>query len=32
MYHVRDGRLEAFSENGTRAVHITTKPTDSLAR
>lgn len=30
LYHVRDGRLQAYSDNGTRAVHIITKPTDSL--
>jgi lipopolysaccharide transport protein LptA len=32
MYHVRDGRLQAYSDNGTRAVHITTKPTDPVVR
>jgi lipopolysaccharide transport protein LptA len=32
VYHVRDGRLQAYSENGTRAVHITSKPTDSVVR
>jgi lipopolysaccharide transport protein LptA len=30
LYRVRDGRLQAYSDNGTRAVHIITKPTDSL--
>jgi lipopolysaccharide transport protein LptA len=30
LYHVRDGRLEGYSDNGTRAVHIITKPTDPL--
>jgi lipopolysaccharide transport protein LptA len=30
LYHVRDGRLQAYSDNGTRAVHIITKPTGSL--
>ena len=30
LYHVRDGRLQAFSDNGSQAVHIVTKPTDSL--
>jgi lipopolysaccharide transport protein LptA len=30
LYHVRDGRLQAYSDNGTRAVHIITKPTDSV--
>jgi lipopolysaccharide transport protein LptA len=30
LYHVRDGRLQGYSDNGTRAVHIITKPTDSL--
>jgi lipopolysaccharide transport protein LptA len=30
LYHVRDGRLQAYSDNGTPAVHIVTKPTDAL--
>jgi len=30
LYHVPDGRLQAYSDNGTRAVHIISKPTDSL--
>jgi len=30
LYHVRDGRLQAYSDNGTRQVHIVTKPTGSL--
>ncbi len=30
LYHVPDGRLQAYSDNGTRAVHIITKPTGSL--
>jgi len=30
LYQVRDGRLQGYSDNGTRAVHIITKPTDSL--
>jgi lipopolysaccharide transport protein LptA len=30
VYHVRDHRLQALSENGTRAVHITTRPTGPL--
>ena len=30
LYHVRDGRLQGYSENGTQAVHIITKPMDSL--
>ena len=30
LYHVRDGKLQGYSDNGTRAVHIITKPTDSL--
>ncbi len=30
LYHVRDGRLQAYSDNGTRAVHIITKPTESV--
>jgi lipopolysaccharide transport protein LptA len=30
LYQVRDGRLQGYSENGTRAVHIITKPTDPL--
>jgi lipopolysaccharide export system protein LptA len=30
VYHVRDGKLQAYSESGERAVHITTKPTGSL--
>ena len=30
LYHVRDGRLQGYSDNGTRAVHIVTKPTDSV--
>ncbi len=30
LYYVRDGRLQGYSDNGTRAVHIITKPTDSL--
>jgi lipopolysaccharide transport protein LptA len=32
VYHVRDGTLQATSDNGTRAVHIVTKPTDPLVR
>jgi lipopolysaccharide transport protein LptA len=32
LYHVRDGTLQAYSENGTPAVHIVTKPTDSAVR
>jgi lipopolysaccharide transport protein LptA len=31
LYHVPDGRLQASSDNGTRAVHIVTQPTDSVA-
>jgi lipopolysaccharide transport protein LptA len=27
LYHVRDGTLQAYSDNGTAAVHIVTKPT-----
>jgi lipopolysaccharide transport protein LptA len=30
LYHVRDRRLEAYSDNGTRAVHIVTKPAGSI--
>jgi len=30
LYHVRDGKLEAYSENGTPAVHIVTKGNGSL--
>jgi lipopolysaccharide transport protein LptA len=30
VYHVRDHRLQAISENGTPAVHITTRPTRPL--
>jgi lipopolysaccharide transport protein LptA len=30
LYHVRDGKLQAYSDNGTQAVHIVTKPTGSL--
>jgi lipopolysaccharide transport protein LptA len=30
VYHVRDGKLQALSANGTPAVHITTKPTGTL--
>ena len=30
LYHVRDGRLQALSDNGTQAVHIVTKPTGSV--
>jgi lipopolysaccharide transport protein LptA len=30
LYHVRDGRLQAYSDNGTQAVHIVTKPTGSV--
>jgi lipopolysaccharide transport protein LptA len=30
LYHVRDGKLQGYSDNGTRAVHIITKPTDPL--
>ncbi len=30
LYHVRDGKLQAYSDNGTRAVHIVTKPTGPL--
>jgi lipopolysaccharide transport protein LptA len=30
LYRVRDGRLQGYSDNGTRAVHIITKPTDSV--
>ena len=30
LYHVRDGRLQGYSDNGTQAVHIITKPTGSL--
>jgi len=30
VYHVRDHTLQAISENGTRAVHITTQPTAPL--
>lgn len=29
VYDVRDGKLQAYSDNGTRVVHIVTKPTDS---
>ena len=30
LYHVRDGRLQGYSDNGTPAVHIITKPTGSV--
>ena len=30
LYHVRGGRLQGYSDNGTRAVHIITKPTGPL--
>jgi lipopolysaccharide transport protein LptA len=30
LYHVRGGTLQAYSDNGTRAVHIVTKPTGPL--
>lgn len=30
LYHVRDGKLQALSDNGTQAVHIVTKPTGSV--
>jgi lipopolysaccharide transport protein LptA len=30
LYHVRDGKLQGYSENGTPAVHIITKPTGPL--
>jgi lipopolysaccharide transport protein LptA len=30
LYRVRDGRLQGYSDNGTRAVHIITKPTGAL--
>lgn len=30
LYQVRDGRLQGYSDNGTQAVHIITKPTGSL--
>ena len=30
LYHVRDGKLQAYSDNGTQAVHIITKPTGPL--
>ena len=30
LYQVRDGKLQGYSDNGTRAVHIITKPTDPL--
>jgi lipopolysaccharide transport protein LptA len=30
VYHVRDHRLQALSESGTPAVHITTRPTSPL--
>jgi lipopolysaccharide transport protein LptA len=30
LYHVREGRLQGYSDNGTQAVHIITKPTGSL--
>jgi lipopolysaccharide transport protein LptA len=32
IYNVRDGKLQAYSDNGTRAVHITTKPTEPVVR
>ena len=32
LYHVRDGKLQAYSDNGTQAVHITSKPIDPLVR
>jgi len=30
LYHLRDGKLQAQSDNGTQAVHIITKPTAPL--
>jgi lipopolysaccharide transport protein LptA len=30
LYYVRDGKLQAYSDNGTPAVHIVTKPTESV--
>ena len=30
LYQVRDGRLQGYSDSGTQAVHIITKPTGSL--
>ena len=30
LYHVRNGKLQGYSDNGTRAVHIITRPTGSL--
>jgi lipopolysaccharide transport protein LptA len=30
LYQVRDGKLQGYSDNGSRAVHIITKPTDPL--
>ena len=30
VYNVQNGRLQAYSDNGTRAVHIITKPIDPL--
>jgi lipopolysaccharide transport protein LptA len=30
LYHIRDGKLQGYSDNGTRAVHIITKPTAPL--
>ena len=30
LYHVRDGKLQGYSDNGGRAVHIITKPTAPL--
>jgi lipopolysaccharide transport protein LptA len=30
LYRLRDGRLQAYSDQGTQAVHIITKPTGSL--
>jgi lipopolysaccharide transport protein LptA len=30
LYHVRTGRLQGYSDKGTQAVHIVTKPTGAL--
>jgi lipopolysaccharide transport protein LptA len=30
LYHVRDSKLQAYSDNGSQAVHIITKPTEPL--
>lgn len=30
LYRVREGRLQGYSDNGTQAVHIITKPTGTL--